>query len=510
MAMRCGWPNCVFEAETEEILFDHVYEAHSHSGSNECCWKVDGLSAICGNKTPNKNHFRNHLVTHFSKSIRPLECNLCGARFRNRQEAWRHRKKKHSDVHALRGELFTRNNSRISESPESADTGETVGARQNRRKDSPLSATDISSHSPRNSPEFAANIADSYDFDFAPSNSDLEMPPMFRRNSTGSALDMRDVGSSGYPRLGDRVLERQPNSSFRPGYPVPASSWQQSDAKGKRNLELDIASIGSSLPAYVFKAGNGKLGISSASHMIDLRDSDRGFKRLKTSNGGKHAPIINGNDGIYARRHSLASTELASNFSAESVKGKDRVTQTGYISAARSKRTIFPLQNVLGDIESPYHHSEQRRNSFHHGEHQRNFLPETDTFSAFSLVGTNASYARRLCHLFSKHGNLSLPQQFFDATNNCIRIMGPFGRMSPSFIQSLHNFAAEKLKTMESKAIVDTVKVFVDVRVKDLSEEMLKAPARGFSDDSVNPLRFLLTQVVRQIYRSTVFFNNEE
>ena len=78
--MECHWNqgSCSHISQTEEELFDHVSEQHSRSGAHTCLWLVDetGTGKVCGIKTPNKNHFHNHLVGHFSASIRPLACNV--------------------------------------------------------------------------------------------------------------------------------------------------------------------------------------------------------------------------------------------------------------------------------------------------------------------------------------------------------------------------------------------------------------------------------------------------
>jgi hypothetical protein len=60
-------------------------------------------------------------------------------------------------------------------------------------------------------------------------------------------------------------------------------------------------------------------------------------------------------------------------------------------------------------------------------------------------VGILASFAFRICKLFSTHSELPLPPEFLHATQTCMLQAGPASRMSPTFMTQLNACLVVKL-----------------------------------------------------------------
>ncbi|RKO83991.1 hypothetical protein BDK51DRAFT_31293, partial [Blyttiomyces helicus] len=88
--VRCFWQDCDQSHATEEAAFAHLIRDHCHPGKQICLWRPHPGRPCCSQKLRNAGNFADHVVTHFTLALRPLKCERCSARLRNRQDAKRH------------------------------------------------------------------------------------------------------------------------------------------------------------------------------------------------------------------------------------------------------------------------------------------------------------------------------------------------------------------------------------------------------------------------------------
>ncbi|KAJ3218816.1 hypothetical protein HK099_004922 [Clydaea vesicula] len=82
--------------ETEMELMQHILI--SHNKSHECLWVYNITKSPCLVRLKNYGQFRDHMISHFSLGFKPLSCNICGKKIRNRQEMWHHKKTHQSET----------------------------------------------------------------------------------------------------------------------------------------------------------------------------------------------------------------------------------------------------------------------------------------------------------------------------------------------------------------------------------------------------------------------------
>ncbi|KAI8996120.1 hypothetical protein BC832DRAFT_300867 [Gaertneriomyces semiglobifer] len=91
--VACLWTGCTDTFVTEDACFAHLLEVHAQNGKQSCKWHPHEGRPVCGQALRNRGNFADHVVTHFSKALRPIECPLCGQHLRNRQDVKRHEQK---------------------------------------------------------------------------------------------------------------------------------------------------------------------------------------------------------------------------------------------------------------------------------------------------------------------------------------------------------------------------------------------------------------------------------
>ncbi|KAJ3211263.1 hypothetical protein HK099_008053 [Clydaea vesicula] len=107
----CRWLNCNHPPfETELDCYNHIKLQHTKSGPQSCRWIIEKNSninpqssihnpqdalSLCDIDSKHRGHFVEHIVSHFSFNLRPLNCSHCGETFRNRQDFKRHEKLNH-------------------------------------------------------------------------------------------------------------------------------------------------------------------------------------------------------------------------------------------------------------------------------------------------------------------------------------------------------------------------------------------------------------------------------
>ncbi|KAJ3386647.1 hypothetical protein HDU92_002357 [Lobulomyces angularis] len=96
MLCKCLWFNCSMAFETEMELMQHILI--SHNKSHECLWVYNITKSPCLVRLKNYGQFRDHMISHFSLGFKPLSCNICGKKIRNRQEMWHHKKTHQSET----------------------------------------------------------------------------------------------------------------------------------------------------------------------------------------------------------------------------------------------------------------------------------------------------------------------------------------------------------------------------------------------------------------------------
>ncbi|KAJ3005137.1 hypothetical protein HKX48_000847 [Thoreauomyces humboldtii] len=95
-AVQCLWSGCSEAFPTEDACFTHLTEVHALDGKQVCAWHPHLGRPVCGQSLRNRGNFGDHVVTHFSTSLRPIQCMLCPMRLRNRQDVKRHETKHQS------------------------------------------------------------------------------------------------------------------------------------------------------------------------------------------------------------------------------------------------------------------------------------------------------------------------------------------------------------------------------------------------------------------------------
>jgi hypothetical protein len=90
----CHWGYCNTVFTNELQVHDHLIAAHfarheprSKHPITGCMWRPGTTtnSTSCGYVYKTNTSFRDHIISHFSSKLKPLGCELCGQRFRNRQ-----------------------------------------------------------------------------------------------------------------------------------------------------------------------------------------------------------------------------------------------------------------------------------------------------------------------------------------------------------------------------------------------------------------------------------------
>ncbi|KAJ3196418.1 hypothetical protein HK101_009034 [Irineochytrium annulatum] len=100
---HCLWEGCDFSARSEEETFSHLVQTHAVDRRQICKWRPHKGRPLCNLPLRNRGNFADHVVTHFSTSLRPIRCSHCSDRLRNRQDVKRHEMKEHGAALAAAG-----------------------------------------------------------------------------------------------------------------------------------------------------------------------------------------------------------------------------------------------------------------------------------------------------------------------------------------------------------------------------------------------------------------------
>jgi hypothetical protein len=76
---ECYWPNCTSVAanfNNELELYQHVLDSHVLRGKQTCFWTAPPENVACGTHFLNRGNFTDHIISHFSNTMKPYECQV--------------------------------------------------------------------------------------------------------------------------------------------------------------------------------------------------------------------------------------------------------------------------------------------------------------------------------------------------------------------------------------------------------------------------------------------------
>ncbi|KAJ3392468.1 hypothetical protein HDU92_008391 [Lobulomyces angularis] len=82
----CQWLQCNKSFDTEMKAYEHAYSTHGISGPQRCGWNN------CTIQLRHKGHLKDHLISHFKSTFKPLQCSRCLEKMRSRQQLYEHQK----------------------------------------------------------------------------------------------------------------------------------------------------------------------------------------------------------------------------------------------------------------------------------------------------------------------------------------------------------------------------------------------------------------------------------
>ncbi|KAJ3386622.1 hypothetical protein HDU92_002385 [Lobulomyces angularis] len=90
--------------------YEHCYKSHALNGKQSCLWISNINRGPCLIKITHKGQVKDHLITHFSSELKPIQCLICSKRLRNRQELNKHKKINHNSASSIHTSLHTDSN----------------------------------------------------------------------------------------------------------------------------------------------------------------------------------------------------------------------------------------------------------------------------------------------------------------------------------------------------------------------------------------------------------------
>ncbi|KAJ3202629.1 hypothetical protein HDU67_000389, partial [Dinochytrium kinnereticum] len=72
--VKCLWDRCGLSYETEEDAFSHLIRDHTREKKQQCEWRPHPGRPLCALPLRNRGNFADHVVTHFSSELRPIQC----------------------------------------------------------------------------------------------------------------------------------------------------------------------------------------------------------------------------------------------------------------------------------------------------------------------------------------------------------------------------------------------------------------------------------------------------
>ncbi|KAJ3212405.1 hypothetical protein HK099_007747 [Clydaea vesicula] len=99
--VKCLWHNCSKCFQTELDCFNHLQQFHSKPGKVLCHWNSSFpyRLKLCNTILNHKLSFQSHIITHFSKDLKPFKCLNCLFVHRSRQELRKHEAIVHNIQH---------------------------------------------------------------------------------------------------------------------------------------------------------------------------------------------------------------------------------------------------------------------------------------------------------------------------------------------------------------------------------------------------------------------------
>jgi len=90
----CKWQYCQAQPfDTESDCYNHLFSYHKPYKNNRAClWQENPDKPVCMFHIRSKTHHPDHIISHFSVTLRPVPCPMsgCDYKLRNRQEKKRH------------------------------------------------------------------------------------------------------------------------------------------------------------------------------------------------------------------------------------------------------------------------------------------------------------------------------------------------------------------------------------------------------------------------------------
>lgn len=79
---QCYWPSCTTAAASnfsnELEVYQHVLDCHVQRGKQTCYWTAALEKNPCNTHFLNRGNFTDHIISHFSNSMKPYECQVSG------------------------------------------------------------------------------------------------------------------------------------------------------------------------------------------------------------------------------------------------------------------------------------------------------------------------------------------------------------------------------------------------------------------------------------------------